>query len=107
MFALALAVAFIGAVWPNPSSDRVLGSDKVLHILAFSVLSFLGFYSFPKERLLALGVSLSAFGALIEIVQGLPFVGRDADVADWIADTLAVVVVLTALRAVEKILQIR
>ncbi|MBU6373337.1 MAG: VanZ family protein [Alphaproteobacteria bacterium] len=106
LFVMALAVAFIGAVWPDPSSDQVFGSDKVLHIFAFSVLSFLGFFSIPKGRVVALGVGLSLFGAAIEFFQGLSFVGRDADFQDWIADTVAVIVVLLILRGGEKILRV-
>jgi len=34
---------------------------------------------------------LSGFGALIEIVQGLPIVHRDEDIWDWVADTLAII----------------
>jgi hypothetical protein len=34
--------------------------------------------------------SLSAFGALIEFVQGLPMVHRDRDFWDWVADTIAI-----------------
>ena len=33
---------------------------------------------------------LSGCGALIEIIQGLPFVHRDRDVRDWVADTVAI-----------------
>jgi len=107
LFAAALAAAFIGAVWPDPGSDRVFGSDKILHVFAFSVLSFLGFFATPKGRVIILGVALSLFGAVIEVVQGLPFVGRDADVQDWIADTVAVIVVLGILSGLEKILRPR
>jgi VanZ family protein len=42
-------------------------------------------------RLLA---ALSLFGALIEVVQAIPALQRDSDIKDWIADTVAVAVVL-------------
>jgi hypothetical protein len=42
-----------------------------------------------------IAVLLSAFGALIEIVQGLPVVHRDRDFWDWVADTLAIIAALS------------
>jgi VanZ family protein len=41
-----------------------------------------------------MGVRLSAFGALIEIVQAVPALHRDSSALDWLADTGAVLVVL-------------
>jgi hypothetical protein len=35
-------------------------------------------------------VGLSLAGAMIEVIQATPLVGRDADPFDWVADTLAV-----------------
>ena len=37
---------------------------------------------------------LSLFGAVIEIIQMIPVLNRDADVVDWLADTAAALVVL-------------
>jgi hypothetical protein len=54
------------------------------------VLTFLAAAAFPRVHLLVIAVLLSAFGALIEIVQGLPIVHRDKDFWDWVADTLAI-----------------
>ena len=89
-FAAAVFAAFVGAVWPDPSADRLLKSDKLLHIVAFYVLGALGYLAFPRAPLWRLGLALSAYGALIEACQGLPIVGRDADFWDWVADTAAV-----------------
>lgn len=44
-------------------------------------------------RLLA---SLSAYGALIEVLQAIPALNRDSDPVDWGADTLAAAIVLAA-----------
>jgi hypothetical protein len=37
---------------------------------------------------------LSLFGASIELVQAIPVLHRDSDPLDWIADTIACIIVL-------------
>ena len=37
---------------------------------------------------------LSFLGALIEVAQSIPMLGRDCDIRDWFADTAAVLVVV-------------
>jgi VanZ family protein len=97
-FWAALLFAFVMAIVPRPPELPGAPSDKIQHISAFVVLGALGFFAYPGFSLLALGVRLSLFGALIELVQAIPALGRDSDVLDWIADTLAVAVILSVLR---------
>ena len=93
-FWAALVFAFVMAVLPQPPELPGAPSDKVQHIAAFLVLSLLGSLAHFQTRPLILGAGLSLFGALIEIVQGIPSLHRDSDPLDWVADTAAVVVVL-------------
>lgn len=89
------------AVIPQPSSLPGAPSDKVLHLLTFTCLSLLGSAAYPRLSALQLISALSVFGAIIEIVQLIPELQRDAELMDWIADTvtvIAVVVVMTAWR---------
>jgi hypothetical protein len=90
----ALLIAFILALLPKPPHFPGEPSDKVQHIFAFTVLAALGRAAYPGEAALKLAVGLSAFGALIEIFQGIPVLHRDPEILDWIADTGAVLVVL-------------
>jgi VanZ family protein len=92
-FVLCALAVFGLAVMPG-NLDPVHIWDKAKHFSAFFVLGALAAGAFPRQRLIVLGLLLSGFGALIEVVQGLPFVHRDASVNDWIADSLAVLVVL-------------
>ena len=94
LFWAALAFAFVMAVLPQPPQLPGGPSDKVQHILAFTVLAALAAAAYPRTRLLTIGIALCAFGALIELVQTIPMLHRDGDYVDWIADTLAVAVVL-------------
>ena len=89
---ITLAVTLILTVamlWPleapPPAPD---GSDKVVHLIAFAALSF------PLARtgrfgLIPVFVGASAFGGLIELIQ--PSLNRSADMSDWVADILGVV----------------
>lgn len=94
LFWAALAFAFVMAVLPRPPQLPGDPSDKVQHVLAFATLAGLAAFAYPRASLLVILAALSAFGALIEIVQLIPALGRDGDVMDWIADTLAAAAVL-------------
>ena len=96
-FWAALLFAFVMAIVPHPPELPGAPSDKIQHISAFAVRGAIGFFAYPRSRLLSLGVRLSLFGALIELVQGIPALGRDSDVLDWIADTLAAALILVLL----------
>ena len=85
------------ALLPKPPGLPIdsLG-DKFEHALAFVVLTLLaqlGFRDTPRWRL---AERLSFFGAMIEVAQSIPVLQRDCDIRDWIADTVAVVVVTIA-----------
>ncbi|HEX8643940.1 MAG TPA: hypothetical protein VF702_08510 [Allosphingosinicella sp.] len=94
-FWAALLFALVMAVLPQPPDVPGEPSDKVLHILAFSVLAALAAFAYRAAPLGRIGLLLSAFGALIEIVQSVPLLHRDADLVDWIADTAALAAVLS------------
>jgi VanZ family protein len=71
---------------PRPAPE---GSDKIVHFIAFVALAF------PLARTGRFGVipvfiSASAFGAIIELIQ--PTFNRSADLNDWVADTLGVLI---------------
>lgn len=68
-------------------------SDRAEHIFAFATLSALGLLAFPKVRAIVLGAALAMFGGVLEIVQSLPFVGRDPDFADFLSDCVAIVAI--------------
>lgn len=94
-FWLTVAAVFVAAVIPEQDHPPDLfGWDKANHFAAFYVLSVLAAGAFPRRSLLVLGAAMSGFGALIELVQALPFVHRDADVLDWATDTVAVLAAL-------------
>ena len=98
VFWLAVFFALVMAVLPHPPELPGQPNDKVQHIIAFATLAALGSIAYPVTSIVRLLVGLSLFGALIEFVQAIPALHRDSDVMDWIADTFAVLVVLTVVR---------
>ena len=93
-FCAALVFTFYSAVIPPRLALHLAPWDKAEHFIAFYGLTGLAVAAFPKRNLFLLAVLLSAFGALIELVQGLPIVHRDRDFWDWVADTLAIICAL-------------
>ena len=95
IFWASFAFAFVMATLPHP--PPVLGTmwDKGQHALAFSVLTVFALLAYPETKPIRIGLLLSAFGALIEVVQAIPSLHRDSDYRDWIADTVAIMMVLT------------
>ncbi|MGE0178333.1 MAG: hypothetical protein AB7O91_00760 [Sphingomonas sp.] len=94
VFWAALAFALVMALLPHPPQMPGAPSDKVQHILAFLTLTALALAAYPGVSRLRLALALSAFGALIEFLQLIPALNRDAQWLDWIADTGAVLAVL-------------
>ena len=100
LFLAALLFTLVMAWLPHPPSVPGNPNDKIQHIAAFACLSLLGATACPAFPLARLGERLSFLGAIIEVVQAIPALHRDCDIRDWIADTLAVIVVLSVFGAV-------
>jgi VanZ family protein len=98
IFWAAAAFAFVMAILPHPPDLPGAPSDKVQHIAAFLVLGLLAALAYWRTSLLRIAAGLSLFGALIEIVQGIPGLHRDSDAVDWLADTAAVALALMLVR---------
>ena len=83
---LLLTVAMLWPMEALPPAPE--GSDKLVHLVAFAALAF------PLARtgrvgLLPVFIGASAFGGIIELIQ--PSFNRSADVNDWIADVVGVI----------------
>ena len=82
---LTLTVAMLWPLEAPPPAPE--GSDKLVHLIAFAALAF------PLARtgrfgLLPVFIGASAFGGAIELMQ--PTFNRSADVNDWAADIIGV-----------------
>ena len=91
-FFASLVLVTILALIPAPAVPQVVQFwDKAQHALAFAALASLGCYAFPQRvRLVFIGLLLH--GALIEALQGTLTTTRFADVYDWFADGIGVLI---------------
>jgi VanZ family protein len=87
VFALGLIAYY--AFKPPSDGGGILPWDKADHYFAFLGLTILSVAAFPKQPLSQIFIVLAILGGMIEVVQGLPFVRRDCDVWDWVAELVA------------------
>jgi len=104
-FFVALVFALTMALLPHP--PQVMGNmwDKEQHMLAFGTLTLLAAFGFPAVSLPRIAERLSFVGALIEVAQSYPALHRDCDIFDWIADTVAVIIVALVVGLVVRMLK--
>lgn len=103
LLTVAVAFAVTMALLPEPPTLPIDAfGDKWGHMLAFATLALLSAFAYPAIALVRIGERLSFLGALIEIAQSIPALHRDCDIRDWIADTLAIVVVLSVVALVRR-----
>ena len=89
-FRLATLVVGLVLAWlafrPSTGADVGLPWDKANHCFSFVVLTVLTGCGWPRLTTAWLAAIMLAVGTGIELVQGLPAVGRHAEVQDVVAD---------------------
>ena len=86
--ALALTI-LIGMLAPiSEVTIAPAGTDKIIHVVAFAALVF-PLALTKRIGLFPLFMLASLFGGIIEIIQ--PSFGRNADIIDWLADSVGVI----------------
>jgi VanZ family protein len=90
VFVAAVMFTLYAALAPGDDTAGLIPWDKAKHFIVFYGLTFLASVALPRSRPWKVGGVLLVFGVAIEILQGLPIVGRDADVFDIVADTLGI-----------------
>ena len=86
---IVTTILTVAMLWPLEAPPPAPeGSDKLVHFAAFAALAF------PLARtgrfgLLPVFIGASAFGGAIELIQ--PSFNRSADVKDWAADVVGVI----------------
>lgn len=88
LFWAALISIFVLAVMPAAPDPS--GNDKLNHMIAFFALALLGAMAYSRSTLFRIALWLAAFGAAIEFAQMIPALHRDASLADWAADIVAI-----------------
>jgi len=90
VFAVLLVYTLYEAFAPPTSGPGLMPWDKAVHFTAFFVLTGVALVAFPRQPLWRIAAGMSVIGALIELIQALPFVNRDCDVWDWVAEMVAI-----------------
>lgn len=85
------------------------GTDVPLHFIAYAGLAFLLTWwlslkwdRLTLKRLILILVGVSLFGALDELLQGIPVLQREPSIKDWIADTTGALLGMTLFLIVSK-----
>jgi hypothetical protein len=89
-FWATVVFTFVSAEMPASRAPHLFPWDKAEHFAAFYVLASLAAAAYPRIPLVIMALWLSLFGSAIELVQALPFIHRDCDILDWVADVSAV-----------------
>ncbi|KQM71872.1 hypothetical protein [Sphingomonas sp. Leaf20] len=100
---VAIVVAMTMALLPKPPHlpiDRF--GDKFQHMLAFATLAALASFAYPAARGWKVLERLSFLGAMVEVLQSIPSLHRDCDIGDWIADTIAIALVVAIIALVRQ-----
>ncbi|WP_297514856.1 VanZ family protein [uncultured Caulobacter sp.] len=90
VFVAAVAFTLFAALSPGDDTSGLIPWDKAKHFIVFYGLTFLATIALPKSRYWKIGLVLVGFGIAIEILQGLPIIGRDCDPFDVVADTCGI-----------------
>lgn len=89
LITVILAVIIAALTLAPVSGGDIPGSDKLYHALAFAALAFPLPFARPRLAIpVALGVI--AYGGMIELIQ--PYFNRNAEWADFFADTVGAII---------------
>lgn len=100
LFWFTMGAVFILAIIPVPPTGSASDADKAAHVFAFAVLTTLAVLAYRQVHWTRIFWALIGFGALIECVQMIPALGRDAEWMDLVADGAAVAVMLLFINGV-------
>ncbi len=84
-----------------PKVASFSGSDKLAHLFLYTVLGFFAYFNYKRDKyvkhsypnmIYSLFAILILFGGVIEIVQELFFKPRSAELLDWIADIIGLII---------------
>lgn len=98
-FFIAVLCGIPGKDLPSIGWFEMLSLDKFVHASMFGMLYFLGFRSqffTTKLQLRYFIVFCILYGGSLEILQGLIFVDRSADIYDFIANSIGVFAAIPA-----------
>ncbi|MFL2570232.1 MAG: VanZ family protein [Flavobacteriales bacterium] len=91
---IAILHAIPASDFPEVSFSDFFQLDKLIHAVIFMIGVYLFAVALKEKQkiqfLRYIVISFIAYGLLLEVLQGLVFVERSADILDWLADTIGV-----------------
>lgn len=90
--AVVVAVSALAFGPPVAFEGAIPGVDKVQHCAAFVVMAVLAALAAPRQPLWRPAACLLLFGIAIEVIQGLPAIGRDSSGWDVAADAAGILI---------------
>ena len=91
---IAILHAIPGSDFPKFSFSYFFQLDKLIHAVIFMIGVYLFAVALKEQQkikfLRYIVISFIAYGLLLEVLQGLVFIERSADILDWLADTIGV-----------------
>ncbi len=90
----AILHAIPGSDFPVVSFSNFFQLDKLIHSIIFMIGVYLFAVALNEQQkiqfLRHVVISFIVYGLLLEVLQGLVFVERSADILDWLADIIGV-----------------
>ncbi len=103
LFVLSIGFLLFSTLVPMKIQQvPIIHIDKIFHFLVFAGVAFLSMNAFISINRWLLGSLLSGLGLAIEIIQYF-IPGRSFSLADWLADSLGVLLVLLFFRVRRRI----
>jgi VanZ family protein len=97
-FFIALLCGIPGKDIPSANWLEIISFDKLVHATLFFILNFLGNKAWNEnsEQHLKFIISIVciAYGGLLEILQATVFIDRSADIYDFVANSIGVILLL-------------
>tara|TARA_B100001057_G_C22360478_1_gene760662 strand:+ start:208 stop:585 length:378 start_codon:yes stop_codon:yes gene_type:complete len=92
--AIAILHAVPGSDFPEISFYDFFQLDKLIHAIIFTIGIYLFAVALKEQQKIQflhyLVILFIAYGLFLEVLQGLIFIERSADLFDWLADTIGV-----------------
>ena len=92
---IAILHAIPGSDFPEFSFSDFFQLDKLIHTVIFMIGVYLFAIALKEQQKIQffryVVISFITYGLLLEILQGLVFVERSADILDWLSDTVGVI----------------
>ena len=100
-WAMLIATTILMLIELAPKQTGWMHWDKIQHVLVFMMLSLLGAHAYLHRYYLA--IALILYGAMIEVLQNMCTITRQASIYDWVTDIVGVYVGLVFFALLQKI----